>query len=331
LESVRDITAWSGDDAGVVPELIGQSESMVGIAAWIRRLAPCACIAVVTGETGTGKGVVARLLHRLSGREGPFVRVSATALEPGVFRSELWGHVKGAFTCAYRDRQGLVAEADRGTFFFDELQDTALAVQPSLLDYLDGEGFRPVGGGRAVRPAARTVVASQVPLDELVRTGRLRGDLRGRLGWMDVALPPLRERLEDLEPLAVHFARIVAGEEHIPVPRLSRPALAGLRRYRWPWNVRELREVVRYAAIASGGEAVEPRHLPAALLRASDRGAGRARRVRTDDEVMVALRATGGNVTAAAARLENDPRTLWRRLKKLGVRPGDVGRDRCAG
>jgi transcriptional regulator with PAS, ATPase and Fis domain len=223
-----------------------------------RRVAPSRSTVLLTGETGTGKELVAGLVHGLSPRaDGPFVKVNCAALPETLLESELFGHERGAFTGADRLRIGRFEQAHGGTLFLDEIGDMAAATQAKLLRVLQDREFHRLGGARAIRTDVRIVAATNQDLAREIRGGRFREDLFFRLNVIRIFLPPLRERPEDAEALAIHFAAYFAHELGRPLRGLSPAALARLRAHGWPGNVRELRNVIERAVLLADGERIE--------------------------------------------------------------------------
>jgi two-component system nitrogen regulation response regulator GlnG len=217
---------------------------------------------LITGESGTGKELVAAAIHAHSRRrEAPFVPICLAALSEGVIESELFGHVRGAFTGADRDRQGLLERADGGTVLLDEIGDVPLPVQVKLLRAIEQREVTPVGQTRARHSDFRVLAATNRRLDELVTQGAFREDLYYRLGVFHIHIPPLRERTDDIPLLAAHFLRRVTGGT--TAKRLSPAAVTELVSRPWQGNVRELRNAVERAAVVARGEEVEPEHFPA--------------------------------------------------------------------
>ncbi len=244
--------------------IIGDSPAMRRVMGLLRRAAEREASVLVLGETGSGKELAARVIHANSHRKsGPFVVVDCSNLTETLVESALYGHVKGAFTGAHTDRRGLVAEADGGTLFLDEVGELPLSLQRSFLRVLQEHRFRPVGGAREQTSDFRLVAATNRDLEAMARAGDFRSDLLFRLRTVEVALPPLRERGDDLEGLAGHFAARFCARYALPAKRLSpqlRTVLAG---YSWPGNVRELGNVMEAAVIESGpGDVLYPKHLP---------------------------------------------------------------------
>ena len=254
--------------------LVGISDHIEELRARCAALGPLPCPVVITGETGTGKGLVARLLHKHSGQTGPFVQRGAGETDSTLLQDDLFGHVRGAYTGASERRRGLLGTADGGTFFLDELQDLPMKVQRALLLFLDGSGYAPLGSDRRVQPEVRLISAAQRPLGELVAEGLLRLDLLYRLRQVTIVLRPLRERPEDIGPIAeAVLRRHPTGGSGSACPTLAARTLALLERHPWPGNVRELENAVESAAWAAHGEdRIEPEHLPEWFF--EERGAG---------------------------------------------------------
>ena len=234
--------------------IVGGSEAMAAVHERIARVAPSPLSVLVRGETGTGKELVARALHDASDRaQGPFLAENCAAVPAGLLESELFGHKKGAFTDAVRDREGHFQAADGGTLFLDEIGDMPLELQSKLLRVLEESEVRPVGSNEVVKVDVRIVAATHQDLAEMVRERRFREDLLYRLDVVGLTLPPLRTRNGDVEHLARYFLRTAAEKAGRPVPVLEDEALRALAAYAWPGNVRQLEnEILRAVALAPG-------------------------------------------------------------------------------
>jgi len=265
--------------------LVGASPPMQEVFKQISLVAPTNLPVLITGETGTGKDLAARAIHMHSPRRGgPFVATSLGALAPSVIESELFGHVRGAFTGAASDRPGLFAMAAGGTLFLDEIGETPLDMQVKLLRALENQEVTPVGAATPRPLDVRVIAATNRDLEEAIRAGTFRDDLYHRLRVFPIAMPPLVARGDDIETLATHFlARQAAGR---PVPALSPEFLAAIRGHGWPGNVRELKHAVEYAAVVARGGMLGPEHLPPPPAACSQP----ARGVASDEQVMVAVR-----------------------------------------
>ena len=274
---------------------------------------------LVTGESGTGKEVVAREIHRRSPRaHRPLVQLNCAAIPEALVEAELFGHERGAFTGADRARAGVFERADRGTLLLDELGDLPLAAQAKLLRVLQERQVHRLGGAGPIAVDVRVIAATNRPLAALVEAGRFRRDLYYRLDVLTIALPPLRDRREDLAPLAAALLASLATRLDLPVPRLTRAHLARLEAHDWPGNVRELANVLEAALVLGAGRELE---LPAGL------GAAPPARLRPFDEsvrraIEAALRASRGKLYGpggAAERLGLEPTTLQSKMRRLGI------------
>jgi two-component system, NtrC family, response regulator HydG len=247
--------------------LVTESGAMQETRDLIERVADADVSVLLTGETGTGKGLIARVLHALSRRSpGPFVAVNCAALPENLLESELFGHVKGAFTGAVANRAGLFLEADGGTLFLDEVGDMAPALQAKLLDVLERRVVRAVGASREREVDVRIVAATHRDLAALVTRGHFREDLRYRLEGIAIMVPPLRHRREDIPLLTDHFlAEARAGAPKAIVERFSSEAMGRLLEYGWPGNVRELQHAVARAVVLGRNEEASPEDLPQAI------------------------------------------------------------------
>jgi transcriptional regulator with PAS, ATPase and Fis domain len=311
--------------------LIGESAAWVAVRAFVERVGTSELPVLVTGETGTGKEMVARALHALSRRAGRgFVAHNCGATPDSLIESELFGHARGAFTGAVADRCGLFDAADGGTLFLDEIGDASPLLQMKLLRVLQEGEARRVGDTRVRRVDVRVVSATNRRLEDAVREQRFRVDLFYRLNAVQVHLPPLRERGEDAVLLAHHFARRAAERERRPPPRLSGAFLDRLRRHPWPGNVRELANACAYALVVAG-DAVEltPRHLPPTLGEGATEplGAGLHAETRALEErrLRETLERLGGNKSRAARELGLSRQGLLKKLRRYGMLGGDAG------
>jgi DNA-binding NtrC family response regulator len=242
--------------------LVGRHPSFVAAASLAERVAPTRATVLVTGETGTGKELIAGLLHAASPRaDGPFVKVNCAALPETLLESELFGHERGAFTSADRQRIGRFEQASGGTLFLDEIGDLSLATQAKLLRVLQDQEFQRLGGTRALRTDARVVAATNKDLRVAIAASEFREDLYFRLNVITIELPALRERGDDVRALAQHFLAEFAAELGRPRSGFSPAALARIRAHTWPGNVRELRNVIERAVLMGDGPVVEARDL----------------------------------------------------------------------
>lgn len=282
---------------------------------------------LITGETGTGKEVLARHIHRQSPRSGrPFVAVNCTALPETLLESELFGHRAGAFTGAARDRIGLLEQAEKGTIFLDEIGDISLVIQIKLLRVLQEREILRVGENEPRKIDVRVLAATHRNLGEAIREGRFREDLFYRLRVIEIDIPPLRERRDDILPLARHFVKQLGARLKLAHLRLDATCVDYLQRYSWPGNVRELENTIERAAVLSPNGLILPEHLPAHVvnLELGRLVAHSVAQPRTLAEVEQAhleavLKSVGGNQSQAARILGISTTTLWRKLKSTKV------------
>lgn len=309
--------ALRGEDAAA-PELIAEAPSMKPVLELIRRIGPSAANVLITGENGTGKSLIARVLHSVSDRRrAPLVTVNIGALAESVYESELFGHEKGAFTDARQDRVGRFELADGGTLFLDEIANLGAAQQAKLLRVLETGEFERVGSSKTRRVDVRVLSATNADIGEEVRCGRFRQDLLFRLNTVEIRVPPLRDRREDIAPLAEHFLAALAQRyrRHL---RFSADAEKSLLAHGWPGNVRQLAHTVERAVLMADGE----------TIRAGDLGLDAGSRDDLDriddmtlDEaekllIQKALARFGGNVSDAARALGLSRSAMYRRLEK---------------
>jgi two-component system response regulator PilR (NtrC family) len=309
--------------------LIGVSPPMVAVVDMIRSIANTSSSIMITGESGTGKELAARAVHAVSPRrDGPFVSINCGALPETLLESELFGHVKGAFTDAHQHKKGLFEVAHRGTLFLDEVGEMAPAMQVKLLRALQERRIRRVGGTDEIEVDVRVIAATNRPLDTLLQEGRLRQDLFYRLNVIHIHLPPLRSRLEDIPVLAQTFLERFAREMGKGVRAISPEALGILERHAWPGNVRELENVIERAVALEAGATIGPERLPETLGAAHLEAAGAPLRpgFKLDDHLREiegallrrALTESGGSQTRAAKVLGISPRSVRYLVHKHG-------------
>lgn len=321
--------------------IVGESLALKKVLSQIATVAPTDAGVLVLGESGTGKELVARAVHELSPRKArPLVRVNCASIPKELFESEFFGHVRGAFTGAIKDRTGRFELAEGGTLFLDEVGEIPLELQGKLLRVLQEGQFERVGDERTRRVNVRIIAATNRDLQAEAKAGRFRLDLYYRLSVFPIEVPPLRDRREDIEPLAAHFVRLAARRLGVPLPRMTKACLQELRSYDWPGNIRELQNVIERAVILSRGErlhvelprAGHPAHRPTttATLHAPDVGtvaepsldelASRKRAI-----VEAALARTKGKIygpDGAAALLRMKPTTLASMIKRQNLARG---------
>ena len=340
LEAIQHAVATFDEGRGEcrIPgtHLIGSGTAMREVAAIIELVADRRCNLLIGGETGTGKEVVAREIHQHGNRSrGPWVTVNCSAIPDTLLEAELFGHVRGAFTGAVQSRMGKFEAANHGTIFLDEIGDMPFPVQAKLLRILQEKEVERLGGNEKIRLDVRVIAATNSNLREKVKAGLFRQDLYYRLNVFDIALPPLRERMEDLPVLARHFVEKVCAAENVRPKSLDKSAMDHLLRHNWPGNVRELENVMEMAVILSGPRSTilacdirihqtEQRELPHRIAEASLPVGGldyqHAIETYERDLLTQALARTRGNKTAAAELLGLKRTTLSARMRVLEAR-----------
>jgi len=308
-----------------LPGLIASSAEMAQVLDLVGRVAPTDATVLIRGESGTGKEIIAKALHHASQRAaGRFVAINCGALPEPLLESEIFGHVKGAFTGAGSNKKGLFEEAHGGTLFLDEIGEMTPGLQVKLLRALQSGEVRPVGSTQVITVDARVVAATNRDLDPMIRQGSFREDLFYRLNVIPIVLPPLRDRREDIPLLAEHFLARFAQRQG-RVLRLSAGATERLLRYAWPGNVRELENAMERLAILARDEAIEPGDLPPHI--GAGLALGTAPALAAEQTLAEAERAHitqileryGGNHSRAAEALGIGRTTLWRKLKDYGI------------
>lgn len=326
LDQYREGYRWQFSDV----VLVGRSYAMRKVVELITRLGIKGSPAnvLIRGESGSGKDVVARAIHARGPRRAhPFIHVNCTALPDNLVESELFGHEAGAFTDAREQKRGLFELADRGTIFLDEIGDMPKGVQAKLLHFLESHAVRRVGGVRDLCLDVHVITATNRDLEAAVARGDFREDLFYRLNVVPVHLPPLRERPEDIAPLALHFVDILCRELRLPERHIAPDALRALERYDWPGNARELRNVLERILLLEDAEVIEVSHLPPELRNAIEHGErtfvlppdGLSLDELERELICQALERTGGNKTGAARLLGLSRDTLRYRLEKYGI------------
>ncbi len=312
-------------EAKAFGDLVGQSAPLTHIVSQIDLVAPTEASVIILGETGTGKELVAHEIHRRSVRKGgPLVRVNCASIPGGLFESEFFGHAKGSFTGAVKDRAGRFETAEGGTIFLDEVGEIPLEVQNKLLRVLQEKRYERVGEDRTRSADVRIIAATNRDIKQAVATGRFREDLYYRLNVFPIALPPLADRKESIVPLAEYFAGKFAAAFGKRISGFSGDAVDALRRYPWPGNVRELQNVIERAVILAPGE-IDAAHLRLEASAGPETSAGAAipgegaLRANERETIRKVLADTGGNRTQAARVLGISLRTLQYRIKEYGL------------
>jgi two-component system response regulator HydG len=311
-------------DKTAVARPIGKSKRFMELLKLAEHVAPTESTVLIQGESGTGKEVVARYIHNLSARaDGPFLSINCGALPENLLESELFGHVKGSFTGAVRDKQGLFAAARGGSFFLDEVGEMPPSLQVKLLRVLQEREAIPVGATEAIPVDVRIIAATNRDLEEEIRRGNFRSDLFYRLNVIALNLPPLRERRDDLLLLLEAFLQALAQETGGEPKALSSEAMDAVMVYEWPGNVRELENALEHAVVLSRGSLIEAGALPERITKRRKEPLVAERSYRNPTlevieraYIMWVLQAEGGNKTRAAEVLGIDPSTLYRKLSR---------------
>ena len=311
-------------DKTAVARPIGKSKRFLEVLKLAEHVSPTESTVLIQGESGTGKEVIARYIHNLSNRaEGPFLSINCGALPENLLESELFGHVKGSFTGAVRDKQGLFAAARGGSFFLDEVGEMPPSLQVKLLRVLQEREAIPVGATEAIPVDVRIIAATNRDLEEEIRRGNFRSDLFYRLNVIALNLPPLRERRDDLLLLLEAFLQTMAQEGGTEPKALSSEALDAVMVYEWPGNVRELENALEHAVVLSRASLIEAGALPERITKRRKEPLVAERSYRNPTlevieraYIMWVLQAEGGNKTRAAEVLGIDPSTLYRKLSR---------------
>jgi PAS domain S-box-containing protein len=320
------------------PDISDSFEKLVGSTAEIRKVfstieivAPTDAAVLIYGETGTGKELVARAIHRRSGRANrPFIPVHCSAITDSLLESDLFGHTKGAFTGAIRDKPGRFELADGGTIFLDEIATLSQEIQVNLLRVLQEKTIERVGETKSTKVDVRVISATNRHLPDLIRQGVFRKDLYYRIKVLQIDLPPLQNRKKDIPPLSAHFIEKYNQQHGCNILGLTRASLRILKNYSWPGNVRELENAIEHAVILAQKHLIKPEHLPEEICHNSKNVLAHSEfeneGFSESDKIRNALQKTAGNVTRAAALLGVHRTTLWRKMRELHIPrlPGSI-------
>ncbi|MBN1663615.1 MAG: sigma-54-dependent Fis family transcriptional regulator [Deltaproteobacteria bacterium] len=312
--------------------LIGRSAVMTKLMETVAVVAPTEAVVLITGESGTGKEMIAGAIHYNSNRkEGPFIKINCAAITETLLESELFGHEKGAFTGADRRKEGKFRQAQGGSIFLDEVSEMSLGMQVKLLRVLQEREITRVGGAEVIAVDVRIIAATNKDLIREIETGRFREDLYYRLNVVNLTVPPLRQRKEDIPLIAQHFIRLFADKNRKIIKGFSPQAMDRLLKYHWPGNIRELINAVERSVILSPSEYVTEDDLPGTLVvdeaatdlqtlsENSDMDSGQSLELVEKATILKTLEASGGNKSKAARRLGITRRTLHQKLKKYGM------------
>jgi two-component system response regulator HydG len=325
MEGTPEPDADGRDEFALATDIIGASDALRDVLDIAHRVADSDASVLLLGESGTGKDVIAREIHRSSSRmRKPLVAVNCSAIPEGLLESELFGHEKGAFTGAVRQKHGKFETADGGTVFLDEIGDMSEALQAKLLRFLQDHIVQRVGGSADIKVDVRVVAATNKDLESEVAAGRFREDLYFRLNVVTITLPPLRDRVGDIPLLIDYFLRVHAPSGGKP-KKMSPGTVRMAMNYGWPGNVRELENAVQRAVVLSRGETIFPEHLPAKVQASSDGGegttltGGKTMREVERDTIIKTLKQTDGNRTHAAKILGISRRTLQNKIREYAI------------
>jgi two-component system, NtrC family, response regulator len=301
--------------------LLGAGSSMQTVFTTIKKVATSDAPVLILGESGTGKEMTARAIHQRSPRKnGPFVAINCSAIPESLIESELFGHEKGAFTGAHMQRKGRIEMAIGGTLFLDEIGEVPLPIQVKLLRFLQEQVIERVGGRQEIEVETRVVAATNADLKKIMAAGTFREDLFYRLAVVQIVLPPLRDRGEDIILLARSFLQHFASESGKSGMTFGPDAVRAIRQHMWPGNVRELQNRVRRAVIMSDGKRISPEHLELTASDATPNASLKEARERVEREMILnSLRRNGGKITAAAAELGISRPTLYELMEKLAI------------
>ncbi len=309
------------DERRAIDDIVSVNREMQKLVQLLPDVAKSECSVLIEGPSGSGKELVAQVIHNLSPRKyGPYIKLNCAALPASLLESELFGYVKGAFTDAKRDKPGQFCLANGGTLLLDEISEMDVSLQVKLLRVLNNGEYRPLGSTKTMHTDARILAATNADLRKCIESGTFREDLYFRINVVELRIPSLRDRPNDIPILADFFLRKFQGKTGKPIERLSPEAIASLRKYHFPGNVRELENAVEHAFVMCHGEEILPGHLPLAITRESEGVNGVTPGKQHEEDVIVeTLRRNRGNRTLAAKELGIHRSTLWRKMKTYGL------------
>jgi formate hydrogenlyase transcriptional activator len=314
-------------------ELIGENARLREVLDSVKLVAPADCAVLIQGETGTGKELIAQAVHDHSKRaNGPFIKMSCAAIPAGLLESELFGHERGAFTGALTQRIGRLQLANRGTLFLDEIGDLPLELQPKLLRALQEQEFERLGSSQTIRVDVRIVAATNQDLAQMVDERTFRADLYYRLNVFPIMLPALRDRVDDIPALVLHFVRVFAARMHKQIDCIPEPVMDALQRHDWPGNIRELQNFIERAVVMTDGPVLRPQlaelrrpDLAPVASATSERTLAELERAHITETLQKVNWVVGGR-GGAAAKLGLPRTTLIARMRRLGIsrQPSEV-------
>jgi PAS domain S-box-containing protein len=326
VEFFRDVSEieqleQSLDRKRALEDIVSVNRSMQQLIGLLPNIAESECNVLIEGPSGSGKELFAQVIHNLSPRRyGPYIRINCAALPATLLESELFGYEKGAFTDAKRDKPGQFSLANGGTLLLDEISEMDTALQVKLLRVLNNGEYRPLGSIRTLHTDARIIAATNADLQSSIESGKFREDLYYRINVVNLKIPPLRDRPEDIPLLVRHFLKIFKNKRGKPVERISPEALVALTRYGFPGNVRELENAIEHGFVMCHGEEIQIEHLPQSVISGGAARNGNGLPQKSEKELILdALQRTGGNRTRAARELGMHRSTLWRKARMHGI------------
>ena len=309
------------EEKETLSKIVSVSSSMQGLISMLPDIAESECNVLILGPSGSGKELFAHVIHNLSPRRyGPHIKINCAALPETLLESELFGYTKGAFTDAKRDKPGQFSLANDGTLLLDEISEMAVALQVKLLRVLNNGEYRPLGSARNLHTNARIIAASNANLERLIAEGKFREDLFYRLNVVEIRIPPLRERPEDIPLLVDHYLKRFQKKSRKKIMRFSPEAIAVLLKYPFPGNVRELENAIEHAFVMCHGDEIQIGHLPQHVVsQSASNGTPHPPAENEKQIIRHALQRNQGNKTRAAIELGMHRSTLWRKIKTLGL------------
>ncbi len=319
LEHLRE----SLDRKRGLDDIVSVNQKMQQLKNLLPDIADAECNVLLEGPSGCGKELIAQVIHNLSPRSyGPYIRLNCGALPPQLLESELFGYEKGAFTDAKRNKPGQFTLANGGTLLLDEISEMDFALQVKLLRVLSNGEYQPLGSTKTLHTDARIIAATNADLQHEVKEGRFREDLYYRINVVDLQIPPLQDRPEDIPLLVDHFLRVFRNKRRKHITQVTSDALAALRKYPYPGNIRELENAIEHAFVMCHGEEIDLEHLPAQVIACRETTPGVAYRLDSErDVILEALTRNKGNKTRTASELGLHRSTLWRKIKSYGIVP----------
>jgi len=326
VEFFRDISEVeylrnSLEQKEALAEIISANHVMQGLIAMLPDIAESECNVLILGPSGSGKELFAQVLHNLSPRRyGPYIKLNCAALPASLLESELFGYSKGAFTDAKRDKPGQFSLANDGTLLLDEISEMDVSLQVKLLRVLNNGEYRPLGSAKTLYTNARIIAATNAVLEDAISDGRFREDLFYRLNVVEIRIPPLKDRPEDIPLLVNHYLKRFQKKSRKPIKKVSPEAMAVLRKYHFAGNVRELENAIEHAFVMCHGDEILAEHLPQHIItRSASNGMPRLTEMTDRESILRALERNHGNKSRAAVELGMHRSTLWRKIKTLGL------------